>query len=1304
MAKEKNSCALAPRIEGDNSKLYEGLLELKVGRPVANLIYASYIQSGVAEELDSQGYKRNRQGQHSAKAVYEFFNIAKMTNEASDITRAKIELGAIDDNGERVNIQDLVDAADKVKKFNNKYTGLVASIYYNGKDFYYYVGQRDSSTIGVVNELNKNLNAWLTLKKHYSKAGVDIDEIARNPDVSTLFNPTTALTAFNNLKGIRNIQAKYLGIPNIELLLLLNPNNEKVKNLYKLYGGEAKDTKELATTIKGILNGTIQVTDARRNLVWNTINELKNQPGINIEEVTEDISKSTKEVIDSDSGNIEATLQSLEKEFNLNVSEIILRGKDKTLEEASAHALLTLRRRQKELQNKVDRGKADDAELETLKRDIRDIARAINGKHYYNGVATFLNSSYKKLDAAKKLIEALKEESGDRKQTAFNRVRIVRQIDDIINGYIEVIQALSNVRNLDSTVSLSSTELESIEESTKEILDAFKPLQKTVDYYKKTIMQDILISILGETLPDGTPTAAALNSTDLSGHMFDVFYSFSRSANPLIGAMGTITRDAQQDRDQEYNKIIQEIKQIHAELGGFKSTKFMYEKDNMHLISDIDWDAYNKAEEEYKQYLKEKGMSEQEISFEMVKWHTNNTEDRIVDHTNGRTERVPNSKYRKAFPKLTPAQYTYYTKMMALKGRLESLLDTRGRSLYRPPQVRRSLSDVVVSSKSAKNLAKGLLARGATMFKMTEDNPDNAEFNTIIQGEGFNETPGTYSGEIKRQIPIFYMNRLKDPGELMLDFSAAIQAEASTAINYSVMSEVLDIVEFMKDYINNDIPAVSTDEHGVKGESVINQGVAVLQQLCNTANKTGCTALMQSFIDSQYYGIKLRSNKKWLPLFNTLSGYTTIKALALNIKGAYNNYIVGEYQLFIEAIGGEFFSLKDYIWAHAKLLGDNFTKIPGKIWDLLAHTKGSYDVLIAEKFGFMPSAIQEHSKDRYHSNPLLQVLSSLSPIPGYTIGEHHIHYMTGYARLHRTKVLLKGKKISLYNAYEKTGDPKNPTLKLKDGVTDLYGNPLTEERQRELEENERHTVTYCNQSCHGAMSNEDMPILAQSLLGRSFLKFRRWMIETYARRYRKKHWDGTLHQMVEGYDRTAFKLIRNEAKAFFGKFFGKELAENALRWRNASTHEKANFRRAVTGWALMAILASIAYLLDDDDPDDDTLAQKYIRYFAKRGAFELLSTETGYVGIAYTGNTIVQSIIPAWDTVKKEFYLLTGLVSGDYNKEIYKHGEYKNKYIYNVGRYCIPYYKDIDKYYGEWFLNENSNDENVFDMSQILWR
>ena len=65
----KVQCDMYPEVNGEHSKLYKDLLKKIKNRPLTNLIYAAYLQQGVAAQMTNQGFRINSQGQHDANAV-----------------------------------------------------------------------------------------------------------------------------------------------------------------------------------------------------------------------------------------------------------------------------------------------------------------------------------------------------------------------------------------------------------------------------------------------------------------------------------------------------------------------------------------------------------------------------------------------------------------------------------------------------------------------------------------------------------------------------------------------------------------------------------------------------------------------------------------------------------------------------------------------------------------------------------------------------------------------------------------------------------------------------------------------------------------------------------------------------------------------------------------------------------------------------------------------------------------------------------------------------------------------------------
>ena len=95
------SCELYPKVaNGSDSVLYKELLKKTNNRPLTNLIYASYLIEEVAAQMDADGKKRNKQGQHSAEDVYRWFKVSEMTNEAVDIVSISARIGSKNSSNE----------------------------------------------------------------------------------------------------------------------------------------------------------------------------------------------------------------------------------------------------------------------------------------------------------------------------------------------------------------------------------------------------------------------------------------------------------------------------------------------------------------------------------------------------------------------------------------------------------------------------------------------------------------------------------------------------------------------------------------------------------------------------------------------------------------------------------------------------------------------------------------------------------------------------------------------------------------------------------------------------------------------------------------------------------------------------------------------------------------------------------------------------------------------------------------------------------------------------------------------------
>lgn len=251
----------------------------------------------------------------------------------------------------------------------------------------------------------------------------------------------------------------------------------------------------------------------------------------------------------------------------------------------------------------------------------------------------------------------------------------------------------------------------------------------------------------------------------------------------------------------------------------------------------------------------------------------------------------------------------YYNTMMQLKGEIGSILPMYAQHQYLPPQVRRDATDAISDSNNAADVAKAIKNKIENIWIIREDDTEY-QINGIIDGDEYSVMEGAYDNTPLKQIPIFYIKRLKDQEELLKDFSSAVQHLASTALNYEAMNEISDVMEFMGDYIKN------TPSSTKESEVVDNKIIRLIKRLRNT--NSGMTAKMvDGFLDQYLYNRKLAKGHDGAisKLVTNLIGFTSVSNLALNLKGALSNALMGELQMMIEAGAGEFYNAKDLLWA-----------------------------------------------------------------------------------------------------------------------------------------------------------------------------------------------------------------------------------------------------------------------------------------------------------------------------------------------------------------------------------------------------
>ena len=196
----------------------------------------------------------------------------------------------------------------------------------------------------------------------------------------------------------------------------------------------------------------------------------------------------------------------------------------------------------------------------------------------------------------------------------------------------------------------------------------------------------------------------------------------------------------------------------------------MYDKNGRIITEEgVDWEAYKKARSKaintFKKQYKYRGFVLKEA---IEIWEQQNTVEKIVDSSTGRTERIPDSNYRLSadnnpYNKLSDAQKEYYKEIMTIKGEMGTLLPKWAQQQFLPPQIRASTWDLIQRAKKEKWKASKLASMLLDRMKFWKIREDDVEYITSTHYGDYDNTP-------LRDIPIFYAHSLSNQDELLKDF------------------------------------------------------------------------------------------------------------------------------------------------------------------------------------------------------------------------------------------------------------------------------------------------------------------------------------------------------------------------------------------------------------------------------------------------------------------------------------------------------------------------------------------------------
>lgn len=1275
------NCTIPQAPNGENSKLYQGLHKICRNNALANYLYATYVSKNIGDLMErdpNNPIKRNKQGEHTAPQVYKFLHAVDIVNDI----KSKAVAGIDPNTGGLKVYTDYNEAVADAIDFNKNHKGRIAKIVPKGQDFTIITSDINSDNLLYKEELEEQQKLWQQLTQEFSNAGIDINDFDFMRDVA---NPMHFSNFLNYLDIIKNGQNKNLSKKDLHALLAMGSKLPQVQNMISRWG----NLEDAATKVFNAYNGGT-VTQTTMQFIENTLNACKQYP-LSVYSLRRNLEQQYDTVIqNSENLPIKKQWEDIAQKVGMRGKEAKLIGeKVNSLTDAAGNMILALQRQLNNLKKYGNR-----SQLKSVEDKIIDIQNKIQQQQHYTALLESLRDIDGLFNIADGLMRGLSN-NGNMMEFIKQRAEVFNTINNLLNNYSITINALCNLSSIQTIeVNLTDQDKTTLQNTARDLRDKMNKLRLELLDRDGSLGQqavlDLMFEIMGTETPNGIAVGDLLDLQNKST-MTEWLYSMGRSTQPLFALMGTVIQDARDKRDLKKNEISRRIARMNRKLKKSGSdSRFMYNKFG-YIISDIDWIKYNRARNAKMHDLTSAGLQGLEFQQALRQWEDANTEDRIVDNRAGvkRTERVPDKKYRqnRELANLTQAQRTYYDQMMQLKGELGTMLPTYAQNHYLPPQVRNTTLDILG------DCIKGRLSARDTwrtwrdkmkLFRIREDDTDYAQNALSIEGENYKVSQGTSKGTKARDIPVFYMNKLKNQSELLKDFSSAMELFACTATNYEQINNVKSIVEMMQAYIE-DRGFVPSKDNDVEA-AYTNAGV-VAKQLGDIAKKQDLLAILDGYLDKNLYGVEKKDTGLFSRIVDYLLKYTSIARLASNIKGWVNNGIVGEYQTILEAMGGRFFNLADYAWSIGYMLGNNRLTSVSALTDWLTNNTNSTINLLVDLFDPCQEQFDKNGRKRYYKNMSRRILSAFNPLYGYSSGEYMFHVHVMLSMLHNAKVYRNGKQVRVLGTgygnsiFEKVTEDGNTHLKIKDGVTvDKDGKiPVTMEGYIMALKGK---IRECNQNLHGSMNKEDKGLIAQKVVGRSALQFRQWMIEMFSNRFRSTHWSASTKMWETGFQKEIAKYYINLLKSLMGK-----QVDDIVRLRDIKDEEErkrflGNRRKFWYEQLLIAGLTVLGIVFGSPQANDD--------WWMRMGRYQLQRLKmdanlTSVLGVWQELKTIINQPVAAISTINGLLYPILGI--RDLWKET-KDGE--NAWWAGVQKYTIPFKDNVEK------TIDFENQDNVF--------
>lgn len=1356
-------CVYIPSVKNKDgieieSKLFRDLQRHTQDRELTKALWAMTQVPNIVKTLKGIQYDQN--GEVTLESLVEAVDVQALMEGPSSLLAEKRTLKAVDQNNEPILYDTSEGITQKVIEFNKNNQSLVATVNKVGDKYTMDIQNKSNENVKVPGQIEFQNALNNSLLGKMRALGFDVSNVDSSR-FNGIFTPQSAQETADGLQVVIKLAEGQQGelafseefshfmieglrhTPLVQRLFDLLNNEAMIREILgdqydtynQLYDGNMdRLIKEAAGKLLDLqIRNPQAVQPQSKNLIsriWNYAKNLFRKFTSN--DISESIRDAQNQVTQLAESIMDDSVMPLFNKENLLDADMLYQVEKELVNiEMLADEAVKLYAKKLASETRGTRHRAIDSQkLKTL----NNLRTLIENKKYASSTINFMAEGIRELSKIQRQLSDPIELDGlekiDRLRQLNAMAKILNNIREHSDAYSPIISQLQGVQAMleAGDVNLTAEDAVLIQQHANKISTILSELE--VKY--KSMQFNTIFNYMSEfwegdyTMELGGNKGKALSldmmlrmgEKDIGG--WDRYISsLADASDPLLSLVDRIFKENEGTKDEILREFIDEIRAQNQLLvkAGY-NTQFMYELDSEgnktgRLISNIDYEKFNRDRLAFKTMLENKGVTQQSLYGRMAEWDKRNMENYKPDPQDPlRVEKRPKqftiardgSKtplyYKDNLSKLSPVQLKYYHAIMNLKNALDLMLPNGYTHLHNAIHVRTDFTEAIMQhADNPKVFAKVV---GQQIKDRFMDAEHDAEYAQYLGSDGKLYDPvdrktqrkvvTDFSGQEVKQIPIYFTRKLQNMDRLSTDFTGTMMAYAAMAVNYKEMSNAVDLFELFRDHFyRRQIKKKSGSRQLIDQVKVAGEVYESNQTI--SGDQARAVQRLNNYLDSNLYGqykmregsIKIgQSEYNKAKLLDELRNYTTHVGLGVNIFSGIGNIAMGKLQMFLEAFGGEHYNMKDSIKAET----DYWKLVPESIAESNSTIKTNKLDLLIDKFNALDDYSSRVSRGAYHKSAVARMAGKFSMMMHMAGGEHYIRSKNMLAHLNAIKVKdSTGREMSLTDAYEVIDDVRDgikvgAKLKLKDGITNLDGSEVSIDQLAKTRLHIMRASKYITVN----INPMDRADLQRYAMGRLIMQFRGWIPAHFNRRFAKGFHDANLHQEVEGFYRSTARFGLELAKSF--RKFDFNVKTN---WKNLNAHERANVRKAGLEMAVFAALSGLVSLFGSVKDKESAWVEKMLLYQAYR-----LRLQTGIstpLNINFYDNiiTMMQSPVAAaniGDTALNslKFWNLFQTVEG---------GRYKgdNKYLRDM-YHAIPYLPAIHK------AIDLNNDSYMFN----IWR